>query len=31
VARGFAEARPHHSPGAAKSTGQAAANKPFVQ
>ena len=31
VARGFAEAHPHHSPGAAKSTGQAAANKPFVQ
>ena len=31
VARGFAEARPHHSPGAAKSTGQATANKPFVQ
>ena len=31
VARGFAEARPHHSPGAAKSTGQAAANKSFVQ
>lgn len=30
VARGFAEAPPHHSPGAAKSTGQAAANKPFV-
>ena len=31
VARGFAEARPHHSPGAAKSTGQATANKPFAQ
>ena len=31
VARGFAEARPHHSPGAARSTGQATANKPFAQ
>ena len=30
VARGFAEACPHHSPGAAKSTGQATANKPFA-
>ena len=30
VARGWPEGLPHHSPGAAKSTGQAAAIKPFV-